>query len=51
MTIRKIPVKIVSLNLSYAYMYVALPITSILMIYRQIERNYLEFKAFRKGGK
>lgn len=51
MTIRKIPVMIVSLNISYAYMYVALPITSVLMIYRQIERNYLEFKAYRKGGK
>lgn len=50
MTIRKIPVKIVSLNLSYAYMYIALPITSVLMIIRQIQRNYLEYVAFKKGG-
>ncbi len=50
MTIRKIPVKIVSLNLSYAYMYIALPLTSVLMIFRQIQRNYLEYQVYKKGG-
>lgn len=47
MTIRKIPVMIVSLNLSYAYMYAALPVVSLLMIYRHIERNYLWIKSRR----
>lgn len=43
MTIRKIPVPIVSLKISYMYMYIALPITSLLMIYRLLERNLKEF--------
>lgn len=49
MTIRKIPVPIVSLNISYAYMYGALPAISLLMIYRHIERNIIDFKK-RRGG-
>ncbi len=51
MTVRKIPVKIVSLNLSYAYMYVALPVIGAMMIYRHIERNVNDFKAYRKRGR
>lgn len=47
MTIRKIPVKIVSLNLSYAYMYIALPVIGVLMVYRHIEKNYIWFKNWR----
>lgn len=43
MTIRKMPVPIVSLKISYMYMYIALPITSLLMIYRLLERNLKEF--------
>ncbi|SDK22771.1 TRAP transporter small permease [Natronincola ferrireducens] len=43
MTIRKIPVTIVSLKISYMYMYIALPITTLLMIYRLLERNFNEF--------
>lgn len=46
---RKIPVEIVSLNISYVYMYMALPLLSILMIYRLIERNIKDFKS-SKGG-
>lgn len=49
MTIRKIPVKIVSLNLSYAYMYGALPVIGLLMIFRHIQRNVRNFRAYRKG--
>lgn len=48
MTIRKIPVQIVSLNISYAYMYGALPVISLLMIYRHIQRNYICFKEWRQ---
>lgn len=44
MAMRKVPVQIVSLGISYAYMYMALPLLSILMLYRLIERNVLEFK-------
>lgn len=47
MTVRKIPVQIVSLNISYAYMYAALPIISLMMIYRHIERNIKEWKEKR----
>ena len=43
MTIRKIPVPIVSLKVSYMYLYMALPITALLMIYRLLERNIKEF--------
>lgn len=50
MTIRKIPVKIVSLNISYAYMYIALPLIGAMMIYRHIERNLNDFRAYRKRG-
>jgi TRAP-type transport system small permease protein len=42
MALRKVPVKIVSLNISYVYMYMALPILSLLMLYRLIERVILE---------
>ena len=38
-TIRKVPVEIVSLGISYSYMYAALPAISLLMIYRHVERN------------
>lgn len=51
MTMRKIPVKIVSLNLSYAYMYGALPVIGLMMIYRHLERNYNDFIAYRKRGR
>lgn len=50
MTIRKIPVKIVSLNISYAYMYCALPLISGMMIYRHLERNFNDWKTLRKRG-
>ncbi len=48
MTIRKMPVKIVSLNISYSYMYIALPTISLMMIYRHLERNIKEFRETRK---
>ncbi|MBU9722348.1 MULTISPECIES: TRAP transporter small permease [Bacillaceae] len=47
MTMRKLPVEIVSLNFSYGYMYVALPVLSLLMLYRLIERNVKEFRQKR----
>lgn len=50
MTIRKIPVPIVSLSISYAYMYGALPVLSLLMIYRHIERQVIEFKQRRQAS-
>ncbi len=49
MTIRKLPVMIVSLGISYAYMYVALPATTLLMIYRHIERNVTDHRERGKG--
>ncbi len=50
MSIRKMPVEIVSLRISYLYMYMALPILSILMLYRLIERNIKETRK-KKGVK
>ncbi|WP_176961132.1 TRAP transporter small permease [Lentibacillus cibarius] len=46
MSLRKLPMEIVSLNISYVYMYMALPILGVLMLYRLIERNV---KAIRQG--
>jgi len=48
MAMRKMPVEIVSLNISYVYMYMALPILAVLMLYRLIERNIKEIK-HKKG--
>lgn len=45
MAMRKVPVNIVSLNISYFYMYMALPLLSILMLYRLIERNVKDFRS------
>ncbi|APC49398.1 TRAP transporter small permease [Virgibacillus halodenitrificans] len=47
MALRKVPVEIVSLHISYMYMYAALPIISILMLYRLIEVNVKHIK--KKG--
>ncbi|WP_231514989.1 TRAP transporter small permease [Oceanobacillus salinisoli] len=44
MAMRKFPVEIVSLNISYVYMYMALPILSLLMLYRLIEKNIKDIK-------
>jgi TRAP-type C4-dicarboxylate transport system permease small subunit len=44
MATRKVPVQIVSLNISYVYMYMALPLLSVLMLYRLIERNIKDFR-------
>lgn len=44
MALRKVPVDIVALGISYVYMYSALPLLSILMIYRLLERNYQEWR-------
>lgn len=44
MAMRKVPVDIVSLNISYVYMYMALPLLSVLMLYRLIERNIKEIR-------
>ncbi|MEC5423146.1 TRAP transporter small permease [Virgibacillus sp. C22-A2] len=44
MAIRKLPVEIVSLNISYVYMYMALPVLSLLMLYRLIEKNIKDIK-------
>lgn len=41
---RKVPVEIVSLNISYMYMYIALPLISILMLYRLVEVNVKQIK-------
>lgn len=49
MAIRKVPVTIVSLNISYLYMYMALPLLSILMLYRLIERNLKELRRSKSG--
>jgi len=48
MSMRKVPVEIVSLNISYVYLYMALPLLSLLMLYRLIERNIKEVK-HKKG--
>lgn len=48
MAMRKMPVEIVSLNISYVYMYMALPVLSVLMLYRLIERNIKDIK-HKKG--
>ncbi|WP_100832666.1 TRAP transporter small permease [Alteribacter populi] len=45
---RQAPIDIVSLRISYIYMYIALPIFSLLMIFRQIHRNVKEFSIWRK---
>lgn len=44
MALRKVPVDIVALGISYVYMYSALPLLSLLMIYRLLERNYHEWR-------
>ncbi|AIY06795.1 hypothetical protein Plano_2830 [Planococcus sp. PAMC 21323] len=44
MALRKVPVDIVALGISYVYMYSALPLLSVLMIYRLLERNYREWR-------
>lgn len=44
MAMRKVPVQIVSLGISYAYMYMALPLLSVLMLYRLLERNIHEIR-------
>ncbi|MGB6407494.1 MAG: TRAP transporter small permease [Planococcus donghaensis] len=44
MALRKVPVDIVALGISYVYMYSALPLLSMLMIYRLLERNYREWR-------
>lgn len=44
MAMRKVPVQIVSLGISYAYMYMALPLLSVLMLYRLLERNIQEIR-------
>jgi TRAP-type transport system small permease protein len=51
MALRKVPVKIVSLDISYVYMYMALPILSLLMLYRLIERNINDYKTSKSGVK
>ncbi len=49
---RQAPIDMVSLGISYVYMYMALPIFSVLMILRLIQRNVLDYLAWRnkKGG-
>ncbi|WP_246367090.1 TRAP transporter small permease [Paraliobacillus salinarum] len=44
MSMRKLPVEIVSLRISYVYLYMASPVLSILMLYRLIERNIKEIR-------
>ncbi|SIS96251.1 TRAP transporter small permease [Salimicrobium salexigens] len=44
MAMRKLPVEIVSLNISYFYMYMALPVLSLLMLYRLVEANIRRIK-------
>ncbi|AKG03807.1 TRAP transporter small permease protein [Salimicrobium jeotgali] len=44
MAMRKLPVEIVSLNISYFYMYMALPVLSVLMLYRLVEANIRRIK-------
>ncbi|WP_227935569.1 TRAP transporter small permease [Alkalihalobacillus deserti] len=51
LSMRKVPVQIVSLDISYVYMYMALPLFSILMIYRLIERNVKEFRSSKSEVK
>jgi TRAP-type C4-dicarboxylate transport system permease small subunit len=51
MALRKVPVQIVSLNISYVYMYMALPLLSVLMLYRLIERNIKDFNNSRNEVK
>ncbi|MGY4688943.1 TRAP transporter small permease [Salibacterium sp. K-3] len=48
MAMRKEPVEIVSLNISYIYMYMALPILAVLMLYRLAERNVKNIKHKRE---
>ncbi|GEN46636.1 sialic acid TRAP transporter small permease protein SiaQ [Alkalibacillus haloalkaliphilus] len=43
-SIRRIPVEIVSLNISYVYMFMALPLLGTLMLYRLIEREVKRVK-------
>ncbi|GAA3731833.1 hypothetical protein GCM10022378_20130 [Salinicoccus jeotgali] len=50
LSMRKVPVEIVSLNISYVYMYMALPLLSLLMLYRLIEVNVKNIRK-RKGAK
>jgi TRAP-type C4-dicarboxylate transport system permease small subunit len=51
MAMRKVPVQIVSLNISYVYMYMALPLLSILMLYRLIERNVKDLRSSKSEVK
>lgn len=44
MALRKVPVNIVALGISYVYMYSALPLLSLLMIYRLLERNFQDWR-------
>ena len=48
MAMRKVPVDMVALGISYVYMYAALPIISVLMLYRLIERLVTEPKPYQK---
>lgn len=48
MAMRKVPVEIVALGISYVYMYAALPLLSLLMLYRLIERLIKEPKPYAK---
>ena len=48
MAMRKLPVNIVSLDISYVYMYMALPVLSLLMLYRHIEKNIKAIKHKRE---
>ncbi|MDJ0331925.1 TRAP transporter small permease [Planococcus sp. S3-L1] len=48
MALRKVPVDIVALGISYVYMYSALPLLSLLMIYRLLERNYQEWRNMKE---
>ncbi|WP_254901740.1 TRAP transporter small permease [Thalassobacillus devorans] len=50
MSMRKLPVEIVSLNISYVYMYMALPVLSLLMLYRLIEKNIKDIKRKKEVG-
>lgn len=48
MALRKVPVEIVALGISYVYMYSALPLLSLLMIYRLLERNYRDWRNMKE---
>ena len=48
MAMRKVPVEMVALGISYVYMYAALPLISVLMLFRLIERLVTEPKPYHK---